>query len=184
MSRSAKAARIAVWPAIQAFFRRQATRMRGGRPGGVSRSIPRNAGSAATPGRVPIVALLAGEDDRGVLAHVSAGEPWDVHFTASFEAARDAAHRFGAPVVVLDRDWPGAEWRTVVHELARASQRTCVILVSGVADEYLCQELIRSGGYDVLAKPLHAAALARVVKLALSYWEASTPVVQEAHVGR
>jgi FixJ family two-component response regulator len=48
-----------------------------------------------------------------------------------------------------------------------------VILVSGVRDDYLWQEVIRRGGYDVLPKPLRADSVARIVKLALSYWKSA-----------
>jgi FixJ family two-component response regulator len=78
-----------------------------------------------------------------------------------------------APIVLLDRDWPGAEWRTAVERLAAAPHCACVILMSGVSDDYLLQELIRWGGYDILPKPLRADKAARVVKLALSYWNSA-----------
>jgi hypothetical protein len=42
--------------------------------------------------------------------------------------------------------------------------------MSGVADDYLRQELTRRNGYDVLPKPLRADNVSRVIELALSYW--------------
>ena len=56
--------------------------------------------------------------------------------------------------------------------------------MSGVADDYLCQELIRQGGYDILPKPLRADNAARVVKLALSYWNSSKLPFRADVVGR
>lgn len=122
------------------------------------------------PSRVPVVALLVDEQDRSVVTSVSSQEPFDVHFTESCEDARDVANRLRAPVILIDRDWPGTDWRATVECLAASPHNACVILVSRVADVYLWQELIRCGGYDVLAKPLRANNVARVVKLALSYW--------------
>jgi FixJ family two-component response regulator len=49
-----------------------------------------------------------------------------------------------------------------------------VILVSGVADAYLWQEVVRREGYDILTKPLHTENVLRSVKLALSYWSVRT----------
>jgi FixJ family two-component response regulator len=61
-----------------------------------------------------------------------------------------------------------------VESLAASTHGACVILMSGVADDYLFQELIRRGGYDILPKPLRPDNAARVVKLALSYWNRTT----------
>ena len=119
--------------------------------------------------RVPIVALIVGEQDRGVLASVSKQEPFDVHFAESCEEAFTLANQWNAAVIFFDRDWPGTDWRAAVESLAASSHHACVILMSGVADDYLWQELIRRGGYDVLPKPLRNDTVSRVIKLALSY---------------
>ena len=119
--------------------------------------------------RVPVVALIADEQDRGVLASISERELLDIHFVESRGEAYSVAQRLIAPVILLDRDWPGAEWKTDVQKLAASPHHACVILVSGVADAYLWEELIRRGGYDVLPKPLRADGAARMVKLAMTY---------------
>ena len=127
--------------------------------------------------RIPIVALVVSDQDRKVLADISAEHLLDVHFAKSCDETWNVTHRLNAPVVVVDRDWPQAEWRAVVHSLASLPQRACVILISAVADEYLWQELVRCGGYDTLAKPLRAGEAARALKLALSYWSLASSAV-------
>jgi DNA-binding NtrC family response regulator len=122
------------------------------------------------PSRAHVVALLVNEQDRCVVTSVSSQEALDVHFAESCDEARAVANQLTAPVILIDRDWPGTGWRATVESLAASPHHACVILVSRVADVYLWQELIRCGGYDVLAKPLRANHVARVVKLALSYW--------------
>ena len=125
------------------------------------------------PSRVPVVALVVSEQDRYILSSTSGHEALDVRFAESCEEARTLANKLTAPIVLFDRDWPGAEWRTAVAILAALPHRACVILMSGVADDYLWQELIRTGGYDVLPKPLRPDNVVRVVKLALSYWNSA-----------
>jgi len=124
----------------------------------------------ALPSRVPVVALVVSEHDRHVLANVSDQEPLDVHFVESCDEASTVSNRLTAPVILFDRDWPATEWRAAVRSLAASPHRPCVILMSGVADDYLRQELIRRNGYDVLPKPLRAENVSRVIRLALSYW--------------
>jgi len=121
-----------------------------------------------------VVALVVDEQDRHVLTRVFGQEPLDVRFAESCQEACSIANQLTAPVILLDRDWPETEWRIAVERLTASPHHACVILVSGVSDVYLWQELIRRGGYDVLPKPLQADKVARVVKLALSYWN-STP---------
>ena len=133
----------------------------------------------ATPARIPVVALVASDQDRCVLASLSGQHRLEIHFVESCEEAYSAANRLAAPVILLDRDLPRTEWKTAVKSLADSPHGACVILMSGVVDDYLRQELIRRGGYDVLPKPLRADQVAPLVKLALSYWEsAPKPALQ------
>jgi len=126
--------------------------------------------SGQTARRTPVVALVAGHRDREVLAGISEHEPLDIRFAESRAAAWDAMIRLHSPLILYDRDWPNAEWRTTVRTFASSPQRSCIILVSRVADDYLRQELIHCGGYDLLAKPFRADDVTRSLKLALSFW--------------
>jgi len=47
-------------------------------------------------------------------------------------------------------------------------------LVSKVADEYLWNEIVRRGGYDILSKPLQEDEVVRAIKLARSYWSSTS----------
>jgi DNA-binding NtrC family response regulator len=123
--------------------------------------------------RISIVALVVSDHDREVLNRISTSEPLDVHFAESHVDAWEAMNRLNAPVILYDRDWPNSAWRTTVQALASAPHHSCVILASRVADDYLRQELVRFGGYDLLAKPFRADDVARALKLALSYWKSA-----------
>ena len=123
--------------------------------------------------RIPIVALVVSDHDRDVLNYISGREPLDIHFAESHVDAWEAMNRLNSPVILYDRDWPNAEWRTTVQALASSPHHCCVILASRVADDYLWQELIRCGGYDLLAKPFRADDVARALKLAVSYWKSA-----------
>ncbi len=124
---------------------------------------------------VPVVALIINEEDRRAVSQISGTpisgrETWEVHFAESCEEAFVLAGRLSAPVILLDRDWPGMEWKPTVARLAALPRRACVVLISGVADTYLWQEVVRQDGYDVLPKPLRMEDVARVTRSAFSYW--------------
>jgi FixJ family two-component response regulator len=120
--------------------------------------------------RIPLVALVLSEHDRTLLTGLSNLVPVDIHFVESSEEAYMVANDLTAPIILLDRDWPDTEWKVVVQTLAASTHRACVVLMSGVVDDYLWQELVRRGGYEVLSKPLRSGDVIRVMKLALSYW--------------
>jgi DNA-binding NarL/FixJ family response regulator len=118
----------------------------------------------------PIVALIIGEQDRALLTNIAIRTGIDIRFTDSCGEAWTIANQLEAPVILCDRDLPGAEWRDVMQILASAHQRPSVILTSRVVDDYLWQEVIRNGGYGVLPKPLREEDVVRSVRLAWSYW--------------
>jgi CheY-like chemotaxis protein len=137
--------------------------------GGSTKTAPQ----AIAP-RISIVALVVSDHDREVLNCISNHEPVDIHFAESHGDAWEAMNRLNSAVILYDRDWPNAEWRTTVQAFASSPHRSCVILASRVADDYLWQELIRCGGYDLLAKPFRPDDVTRAFKLALSYWRSSS----------
>lgn len=157
-----------MWQFIHSFFADIPHRMRREQSG--ERPLREGDRDLASPARVAIVALVASSQERDVLTSVSGREQWDVHFVESCEDAWAMSNQLIAPVILYDRDWPDTEWRAVVQSFALSPHRACVILTSRVVDDYLGEELFRQGGYDVLAKPLRADDVTRVIKLALSYW--------------
>jgi FixJ family two-component response regulator len=89
-----------------------------------------------------------------------------------------ALSKLESPIIIWDRDLPSEDWRDVVHTLAALPQRPCVLLLSRVVDDYLWNEVVRVGGYDVLSKPLKEAEVVRVVRLAWSYWASTAPTTK------
>jgi len=120
-----------------------------------------------------IVALIMGEQDRALLTKIATRTGIDIRFTDSCSEAWTISNQLEAPVILCDRDLPGMEWRDVMQILASAPQRPSVILTSRVVDDYLWQEVIHNGGYDVLPKPLREEDVVRSVRLAWSYWSSA-----------
>jgi CheY-like chemotaxis protein len=125
-------------------------------------------------GPITVIALLASEEDRQQLTCICSRNLWNLLFVDTREEARIALHNLKVPVVLCDRDLPGKGWRETVEDLASSPHRACVILVSGVVDTYLWSEVVRTGGFDVLSKPLREDDVTRAVRLAWSYWNRAT----------
>jgi FixJ family two-component response regulator len=161
---------LAIWKSIEFFFSAMVSRVwRRVRPTG-----RRQKGRLSRVRRVTIVALVVGDEDRKSLTNICQGHQWDVHLADTCEQALEAANRLKAPVILCDRDLPGAEWRDVVQALSSSPHSACVILISRVLDGYLWKEVGRKGGYDVVPKPLQEDNVVRAVKLAWAYWNNTT----------
>ena len=125
-------------------------------------------------GPIAVVGLVTSDADRRLLTEICSRNRWPLLFTETCEEARIALHQLKAPVILCDRDLPGRGWRETVEDLASSPHRACIILVSEVVDTYLWNEVVRTGGYDVLSKPLREDDVVRAVRLAWSYWKSAT----------
>ena len=93
--------------------------------GGAAKCSPFSTKDGRATPRVSIVALVVSDHDREVLTRISAHEPVDIHFAESHVDAWEAMNRLSSPVILYDRDWPDAEWRTTVQALA-SSPHCCL----------------------------------------------------------
>jgi DNA-binding response OmpR family regulator len=119
-------------------------------------------------GCLTLVALMSTDDENGrLLVHLGEQNGWRVVFADTVSGARATLNEVSAPVVLCDRKRLGAEWRTAIRTLS--ARPACVILLSVAVDTYLWNEVVRSGGYDVVPKPLRAEDVIRAVRLARSY---------------
>ena len=76
-------------------------------------------------------------------------------------------------IILLDRDLADGDWRDSLSACASSSAGVCTILISRVTDDYLWNEVVGNGGYDVLVKPLREQNVQRAVKFAWSYWNST-----------
>jgi len=170
------------WQTMRSPFARVADFLRRKRVGSTWQwPLPVDAGAL---GRLSVVALISGDADRRELAGICSRKGWNLLFVGTLEEARTVQEKVRAPVVLCDRDLPGSGWRSTVEGLASSPHRACIILVSAVVDSYLWNEVVRTGGFDVLSKPLREDDVARAVRLAWSYWSNAAKPSDDQEIGR
>ena len=170
------------WQTMRLPFARVAAFLRRNKVGSTwQHSLPPDAGPL---GRLPVVALISDDADRRELAGICGRNGWDLLLASTLEEARTTLDNARAPVILCDRDLPGHEWRTAVKGLASSPHHACVILVSAVADTYLWNEVVRTGGFDVLSKPFREEDVGRAVRLAWSYWTNAAKPSDDQGIGR
>lgn len=126
-----------------------------------------------SPDRISLLCLLADPLDRTAVSTVCHSNGWKTSFAGAPEEALRFSRRLRPPIILLDRDWSESGWREVMAALAQSSPGACILLASQVMDGYLWNEVVRNGGYDVLAKPLRAPEISRAVRLAWCYWKSA-----------
>jgi len=119
---------------------------------------------------VAILCLLSEAADRSLISETSRRNGWNVSLAGDLEQAQRLLARTDFQIVLFDRDMAGEGWRQAITRLVMSSGAPSILLISKVFDDYLWNEVVRNGGYDVLTKPLQERDVARAVKLAWSYW--------------
>jgi DNA-binding response OmpR family regulator len=70
-------------------------------------------------------------------------------------------------VVICDTDLPDGDWKDVLQQVLQARSAPALIVTSRVADHSLWAEVLKLGGYDVLAQPFDGEEVTRVIASAL-----------------
>ena len=66
-------------------------------------------------------------------------------------------------VVVCERDLPDGSWTDVLAAVQRMEHGSSFIVMSEDADELLWADVLRRGGFDVVAKPLESGDIRRIM---------------------
>ena len=122
-----------------------------------------------TGDKILVLAIALDERDKNSLSLFSTRGQWELVLTGSCEEGLEALKKMRAAVILCDRDLPGLDWRNALEKLAASRPDCPIVLTSSVNDEYLWDEVIHKGGYDVLSKPLQEDLTVRAVNLAWSY---------------
>jgi hypothetical protein len=121
------------------------------------------------------IKLVAISHDRGYqerLKEMAEFYGWELFLCSNCRGAESILRTESVPIVLCDRDTLGVCWRDAFQIFLSADRSRCVVLCSNTDDDYLWQEVIRCGGYDVVHKPLREEQVVRTVKFAWSFWKA------------
>jgi DNA-binding response OmpR family regulator len=120
-------------------------------------------------------------EEHGFLRTVLDPSNWTIYKARTCSEALALLRRAEIQVVVCERDLPDGGWKDLLDHVAVVAHAPCLIVTSRLADELLWAEVLNLGGYDVLAKPLDAEEVPRVIELAHQHWkDGSAKVVSKA----
>ncbi len=119
---------------------------------------------------VKVLALSAAEHDHTCLQHILDHTSWNLWRARDIADAVEKIQRHRIPVVVTSEDLPDGNWRDLLLHLSHLPERPEVILMTAKADELLWSEVLKSGAYDLIAKPFDKSEVFRIVSLAWRQW--------------
>lgn len=121
-----------------------------------------------------ILAVMTSEADRLCLRHAAERLAFESAFASSVQESVPLLSTTRFAVIVCDRNLPGLDWQHTLQILSSLSPESCLILVSPVNDEYLWQEVVQRGGYDVLTTPLRDEQVVHTLSQACWYWQSGS----------
>ena len=118
-----------------------------------------------------VLAILGNPRDQTTVTEFAQSRHWHLTLVSTPDQGFSAAAGKITPVILLDRDLAGPEWRSTMRRLAQNRPKPCIILVSPAIDPYLFDEVVRQGGFDMVTKPIQPDELRRIGQLALTFWK-------------
>ncbi len=119
---------------------------------------------------VKVLFISPAEQDHTCLQHILAHTSWRLWPTRSIAGALETVQRHHIPVVVTTEELPDGNWKDLLTQLRRLPEPPEVIVMTANADDRLWSDVLWSGAYDVIPKPLNKSEVFRIVSLAWRQW--------------
>jgi len=88
---------------------------------------------------------------------------WSVRRAASCADALAMLKQSACDVILCEKDLPDGGWRDLLAGLGLLRDALPVVVMSRAADESMWADVLRDGGFDLLAKPLEDPEICRVI---------------------
>lgn len=122
---------------------------------------------------ITVLAVTAAPDEAAFLDTLAGRTRWKVERVCSVSEAASFMAQNDVAVVLSSATLPDGNWKDVLASVSSHGRRARVIVLASRSDDHIWSEVLDSGGYDVLAKPLDATEAVRVISLAWRQWRDS-----------
>jgi FixJ family two-component response regulator len=124
--------------------------------------------------KMALMIVTSRPEDVEELTALLQDSPWELTAVPRLEDAPGALRAARAPILLFDRD-AAASWQDEIGRLARSRRNACVVLLSNVADQYLWDEVVQQGGFDLLPRPFQKQQVLSTLVFAHAYCKAPSP---------
>lgn len=102
---------------------------------------------------VSLLIVTSRVEDAPELREVLRDTPWKLAQIPDLDGTDAVLKTAEVPILFFDRDIAGAGWRETIKRLVHSRRDACIVLLSNVADQYLWDEVVQQGGFDLLTRP-------------------------------
>jgi DNA-binding NtrC family response regulator len=127
--------------------------------------------------KISLLIVTSRAEDIGELRDLLQGTPWDLTDVRDLDGAAGALQAAAVPMLLFDRDTAAGGWQESIRHLTRTHPNACVILLSNVSDQYLWDEMIQQGGFDVLTRPFKKDQVLSTFVFAYAHCRAPWPKI-------
>lgn len=128
--------------------------------------------------KIPLIIVTSRAEDVAELNALFHDTPWELAPAAALEDACAGLKAAAVPILLFDRDAAGPDWQPAMKSLILSRRNACIVLLSGVADQYLWEEVIHNGGFDLLTRPFRREQV--LSALIFAYAHCRTPWPKKA----
>lgn len=126
--------------------------------------------------KVSLLILSSRPEDFFELSELLRGTSMELAAAANMEEASNALRGGAFPIVLLDRDW-SERWQSAIAQITKMRRKTCVVLLSSVSDQYLWDETVQHGGFDILTRPFKKEQVTSTLHFAYVHARAPWPKI-------
>jgi two-component system response regulator RegA len=123
-----------------------------------------------SPHHISILSVSPRDDDHRSIQAILRRSNWALHTACNIAEALRLQRSTPVAVILCEATLPDGSWKDLLDELSACEHPPRLIVTSEIADERLWAEVLNSGGFDVLPKPLEPEELFRVAGLAHRGW--------------
>jgi FixJ family two-component response regulator len=127
--------------------------------------------------KIPLLIVSSRPEDVKGLASLLEETPWDLTDASRLEDPAMALKGATVPILLFDRDTAGACWQVTMQRLVKSRRGACVVLLSNVSDQYLWDEVVQHGGFDLLARPFRREQVLSTLMFAYAHCKTPWPRV-------
>jgi DNA-binding NtrC family response regulator len=113
--------------------------------------------------RARILSVSSYSEDHLALRRIVDSTEWHLATASTCRGALRQMRRMTPAVVFCECSLPDGTWKEILAQTGNLAEPPPLIVTSRLADDYLWAEVLNFGGFDVLAKPLVAEEVRRVL---------------------
>lgn len=125
--------------------------------------------------KIPLLIVTSHAEDVEELKAILHGTPWEVTDASHLDDPTAALRGAAIPIVLFDRDAAGPCWQASIQRLIKCRRGICVLLLSSVADQYLWDEVVHHGGFDLLTRPFRKDQVRSTLMFAYAHCKTPWP---------